>query len=357
MKTRMIFAAAAAALAAIALPAQAALAGAAHPAAPASAAAQPWPVTITIQTVPPLAGVRFLLDGTVLITGKSGKVTHTGQHNFSRHTLRLAHPRIARRDVRYTFARWAGQRDPNQAFRPLVRGLPMRADYTVTASFITWCPVTPTFTDQHGDLLDPARIRMVSVRGDTGRSATLSPDGTSWLPCGLPVFRGSRLSSKPVQYSVESVIISGANAVHAGTQRFLPRTTPHPVITGYFHDLTITAHDALFGGGAGTQARVTLPDHTVTTVALGPGHAATLHGLPQGTYLVDVRAGGAMVSVLTVRLSRDQRVNATAISHADLLTIGGGLLAAIAGLPLLSGSRRRRVLGLLRRGRGRAVPA
>ena len=55
------------------------------------------------------------------------------------------------------FLRWAGQRDPNQAFRPTVNGLPMRADYTVTASFATACPVSPRLVEENGTPLPTAR--------------------------------------------------------------------------------------------------------------------------------------------------------------------------------------------------------
>jgi NADPH:quinone reductase-like Zn-dependent oxidoreductase len=61
-----------------------------------------------------------------------------------------------------------------------------------------------------------------------------------------------------------------ANIVYAGVERFSPREQATPTFVGYFHDLTITAHDALFargrlqhgetvlihggGGGVGTAA-------------------------------------------------------------------------------------------------------
>jgi hypothetical protein len=322
-----------------------------------SAPAAPWPVTVTIRTVPALPAVRFTLDGTALTTGRDGTAAHTGQHDFGQHTLRLADSTVVRHDRQYRFTRWAGQRDPDQAFRATVHGLPMRADYTVTAAFSVWCPVTPHFTDQHGRVLDPVRIAAVTVRSDTGQAASLRPSGTTWLQCARPVARGPTLRSQDVQYSVQRVMVSGTNVVHAGIERFWPDRTRAPMITGYFHDLTITAHDALFGGGTGQEALVTLPDHTMAAAPLGPRHAATLSNLPQGSYQVRVKAGGAIVSAQSVRLSRDVTVDLTAVSRADLAALGGGLLAAVIGLPLLSSSRRRWVTGQLRRLRKGAGPS
>jgi hypothetical protein len=314
-----------------------------------AATAAPWPVTLTIRTVPALPDVRFEFDGVALTSGLDGTAAHTEQHNFSQHTLRLLDGTIVRQDRRYRFTRWAGQRDPDQAFRATVRGLPMRADYAITAAFSVWCPVTPRFTDQHGRVLDPAQIAKVTVRSDTGQSASLRPSGATWLRCTRPVTWGNTLRGRDVQYSVQSVMVSGTNVVHAGIERFWPTRTRAPTIVGYFHDLTITAHDALFGGGTGQEALVTLPDHTVVAEPFGPGHAATLSNLPQGSYQVRVKAGGAIVSAQTLRLSRDVTVDLTAVSPVDLLALGGGVFAAVVGLPLLSGSRRRWVAGQLRR--------
>lgn len=330
---------------------QCALARAGAPARPAQAALQPWPITITIRTVPALAGIRFSFDGTTLVTGRRGVAAVTERHNFSLHSLRLLDTRVSKPGRRYTFARWAGQRDPNQAFVPTVRGLPMRADYTVTAAFGARCPVTPHFTDQHGSALDPGRITEVSVRSDAGRTTRLSPSGTTWIRCVTASYVDSAMRKEDVQYSVQSVVISGANIVHAGVERFWPGRTARPTVVGYFHDLTIASHDALFGAATGNVALVTQPNHLVRRVPLGSRHSVTLSNLPQGEYRVDVKAGSAIISAQSLRLSRDQSVNLTAVSRADLAAIGGAGLLIVLGLPLLSGSRRRYLLGLLRRHR------
>jgi hypothetical protein len=329
--------------------AQPAMAAGAQAASTATGSRQPWPVTITIRTVPPLAGVRFTFDGQPLVTGPGGTVSHTERHNFSKHALSLADTRIKTPSRHYRFARWAGQRDPNQAFLPTVRGLPMRASYTVTAAFGVRCPVTPYFTDQKGFPLDPLRITAATLRSDSGRPARLDPTKTSWLRCGRAAYRGNTMASRNVRYSVQSVMFGGTNIVHAGIERFSPRRNPNPTIVGYFHNLTIAAHDALFGGGTGTVAVVTMPDHTQRRVSLGPGHAVTLRNLPQGTYRVDVKAGNSIISAQSLRLSKDESVNLTAVSRGDLATIGGTVLFIAAGLPLMSGTRRKRVLGLVRR--------
>ena len=338
-----------------ALAAPSASAGAARHATVTSAASrahaslQPWPVTITIRTVPSLPGVRFVFDGTPIVTGPQGSTSVTERHNFGAHTIRLADTQISASGRRYTFARWAGQRDPDQAFRPTVQGLPMRADYTVTASFAVMCPVSPRLADQDGAALAATRVTRITLRNNLGQPATLRPSGTTWLPCAWPVYRDSLLSSTDLQYSVQSMLVSGSNAVHAGVERFRPSRTPDPTVTGFFYSLTITAHDALFSGATGSYALLTMPDHTVRRVPLGRRHAATVSNLPQGNYQVQIKAHGASVSAQTLRLSRDETANLTAVSRADIAVICGALVAGLAGIPLLSRTRRRRILAFLRR--------
>jgi len=315
---------------------------------PVRGSVQPWPITITIRTVPALPGVRFVFDGAPIVTGSQGRTSVTEQHNFSAHTLTLAATQLSASGRRYTFVRWAGQRDPDQAFRPTVQGLPMRADYTVTASFAVMCPVSPRLAQQNGAALAATRVTEITLRDNLGQPATLRPSGTTWLPCSWPVYRDSLLSSTDLQYSVQTMLVSGTNTVHAGVERFKPGRTPDPKLTGYFYALTITAHDALFGSAVGSYALLTMPDRSVRRIPLGPRHVATVSDLPQGNYQVQIKAQGASVPAQTLRLSKNQTANLAAVSKRDIAVVGGALLAGLAGIPLLSRTRRRRILAFMR---------
>lgn len=329
-------------------PAPAALAAPARPAGRAQAALQPWPVTVTIRTVPKLPGIGFLFDGVPLATGPDGAASVTERHNFSAHTLSLAQTQVSGPGRRYTFVRWAGQRDPDQAFRPVVHGLPMRADYTVTASFAVDCRVSPRLARQDGTALPGSQVSRITLRSSLGQIVPMRPDGATWLRCAVPVYRDSRLSSHPVKYSVQDMVVGGGNVVHAGVERFTPSRASSPRLTGFFYALTITAHDALLGGPVGSYAVLTMPDRTIRRVKLGPGHTATVSGLPLGDYRVQVKAGGARISTQLVHLSRNETVNLAAISQTDITVIAGILVAGLAGIPLLSRTRRQRLRALAR---------
>ena len=314
---------------------------------------QPWPVTLTVRTLPALPAVKFSFDGKTLLTNASGEASYTEPHNFGRHTLTLVSTSIVTRLRHYRFTRWAGERDPDDTFRATVAGLPMRADYTVTAAFSAQCPVRPRFTDQYGQALNASRISRVTLKSSAGRQVNISATRASWLDCTLPVYRNSTLTSRTMTYAAQSVMFANANVVYAGVDRFSPREQASPTFVGYFHNLTVTAHDALFGGRVGSYALVTMPNHTVRRVALGADHAITLDHLPQGDYQINVKAGAAIVSADSFRLSRTRTVDLTAVSAPDLAAVGGGLLLVVAALPLLVPSRRKWLLVHLRSSRPR----
>ncbi|MFI1657249.1 hypothetical protein ACH4ZU_20415 [Streptomyces sp. NPDC020472] len=306
------------------------------------------PVTVTFRTVPAVPGVRLVFAGAALVTGADGTASYTGARTSAPQSLRLLDTSVDTPDARYRFTRWAGQRDPDQTFRPRVDGLPLRADYTVTAGFTVQYPVTVSFTDQHGAPLDRSLVSSVKVRGSDTRVTDLSVTGTTWLDGVQPVFRDSLLTPVPVDYTLRSLVYDGAEVADAGRQGFRPGTDRHLTFTGNFHDLTVTAHDALFGSATGDEATVTGPGAKVRAVALGPDHTAVLAHLPRGRYTVEVKASGGSTSPREIQLSQNVTADVTVVSRADVLVLGGAALLLI-GLPVAVR------LGLRRRARRTAA--
>ena len=215
----------------------------------------------------------------------------------------------------------------------------MRRNYTLEAGFRALCPVTPRFVTQTGTVVSSRRVSLVTLRSSTGQRTTLNPDGTTWLTCVRPVDSDSVLLGRAVTYAVQSIMISGANVAKTGLQRLQPGR-PEPELVTYFYNLTVTAHDAIFGNATGSVALVTLPDHSVRHVPLGSLHTVTLDNLPQGSYRVTLAGGHAIVSAEGVSLSRTTTVNLTVVSMADLALMGGAIALAFLCLPLLSRERR-----------------
>ncbi|MFH8624258.1 hypothetical protein ACH4A8_20650 [Streptomyces vietnamensis] len=297
-------------------------------------------VTVTFRTVPAVPGVRLVFAGTSLVTGSDGTASYTGVRTADRQSLRLLDTSVDTPGARYHFTRWAGQRDPDQTFRSRVDGLPLRADYTVTAGFTVQYPVTVSFTDQHGTPLDPSLVSAVKVKGSDARTTDLSVSGTTWLNGIVPVYRNSRLTPVPVDYTLRSLVYDGAELADAGRQGFRPGPDRHLTFTGAFHDLTVTAHDALFGSATGGRATVTGPGGKATTVTLGPDHTAVLTHLPRGRYTVEVKAPGGSTNPREIQLSQSVTADVTVVSRTDLLVLAGtGLL--LVGIPVAIRLRRR----------------
>ncbi|HTJ67563.1 MAG TPA: hypothetical protein VL551_08555 [Actinospica sp.] len=311
---------------------------------------KPWPVSVVLRTVPPLAGVRFSVDGAIFTTGSDGTVAVTREHDFTPHTLALLTPQFALSTRHYAFARWSGQRDPDQTYRTVVTGLPWRAGYVITAAFTEQCPVTPSFTDQHGRPIDPALLASATVKSDTGQVSALPVRGTAWLTCTVAVYGNGALTTRPVVYRLQTLLTSATNIVDSGRQAFNPATVPKPIFVGYFYDLTVTAHDALFGGSSGGTVTVVGASGVRYRLGFDDSHTAVFRHLPRGDYTVSVAGGGIGLSK-TVRLSRDTGTDLQVVSAGDVGTGAGGGAAAALTLPLLARHRRDRLRRVLRRGK------
>jgi hypothetical protein len=305
-------------------------------------------VTIEIRTVPAVAGVRLSLDGHTQTTNARGRARFTRPHNFAPHTLTLLDTTISATDRRYVFARWAGQRDPDQAFRATVTGLPMRINYTITAAFHVLYPVSATFVDQAGGPVDPGQVSAATLRRDDGALVELPNSGAVWLAGQSPTYHRSTLRLHEVSYVLERALVNGTD-VAVGQQRFQPATMARPVFTTQFHDLTITAHDAIFGMARGDGATVTYPDGHSRFVAFGPGDVATLDHLPRGVYRIDIPGSGTALRQ-DVQLSKARAVDVIVVSGLDVATVAAaGLLTAVALLLIGRAGLRRRIAAQARR--------
>jgi hypothetical protein len=310
---------------------------------------QPWPITITVQTVPPLANVHFTFDGKALTSDAAGRASYTQEHNFFKHSLTLVTTSVDLPDRRYRFARWARQRDPNQAFRTSIDGLPMRANYTITAAFSVQYPVSAAFVDQNGHSLDLSHVSAVKIKSDAGEILDFPKSGAIWLPGQIPNYRNSAMVVSDVSYSLQSIVMSGTNIADAGRQRFVPAKAPAVTFTGQLHNLIVTANDAIYRDTVGSTAVVTYPDGSVRTVPFDSDHTATLSSLPRGTYKVSVKGSRGIVLEEQVGLSRDKVLTVGVLTVGDLMTIGvAGLMLASA--LLLIGRLRRQGLRALAHG-------
>jgi hypothetical protein len=175
-------------------------------------------------------------------------------------------------------------------------------------------------------------VSRVTARSETGAIVQLIPGRPTWLDSEQPSFHHSKLTSEPVSYSLQSVLVRGTNVVDAGRQIFTPNTTTAPTFFTQFHDLTITGHDALFKSPLGISATVTYPDGGQVTVRLDARHTVTLPNLPRGNYQVTLAAGRSIVGTQQIGLSKDKTADLIVITAQDLALLLGLLLVIAVAL-------------------------
>ena len=304
------------------LPAQAAYA------AGTSAAAQVG--TVLVQTIPSLSGVKVGYAGRVATTDSAGVAT------FDSVPLDTAAKRVS--VATQTVSGGLSVRlyrvsvDPNHPNhqRRLLAELAEERSVAVSLE-------TPS-----GAKVPPAEITTLTLTDNLGRTLTFKGAQLAkpiWLAALLPVQAKGGVDARLVTYSLQSVIVRGANVVNQGQLRLVPFSTSRLVVRGLFFDLTVAATDALAGSPAGTSVRLIYPDKSQSTVKLGPLHRVDFVGLPRGDYTVLVQAG-VMNLKSPLRLSRDLRMSEKVVTTGDagaLLALLGGGAALLYGL----GTRRR----------------
>lgn len=309
-------------------------------------AGPPPTATLTVTTVPPVAGLRLSFDSVTTTTNASGMAAFTAARNQNAHTLAVLDTQREKGDTRYTFSRWAGQRDFSQAFTPTLDNVTTRTKNTVTAVFTIERAVSPNFVDQQGRAVNQDRVSAATARSSTGATVDISPTGRTWLESNHVIYRSSvDLEVEKPSYSWQSVVVSGSNIIDSGRQSFTPAETTTPMVQGQFHDLTVTAHDALFGSPAGVEVVLTFPDGSTQSTPMGESRTAVFSHLPRGSYQAVVRAGPAIVNTQHLRLSRDITVAVPVISILDIAVLV--TVATLIGVGMLLIGRktfRRKVL-------------
>jgi hypothetical protein len=299
---------------------------------PTAAAAQL--ATLRVQTVPALGGIPIAADGRVLWTDDHGAVELLvdvpvvgGKASLRGvvDSLTVLDANIAPGE-RAELGRWyaiGGWRRP------------LTDRYVLHAALDVSYTVTPRFVEPTGRVVDRARVSSVVVRGSDGTRHAFK--GTENLPLhGLRVARiGSRLRAHDIQYSLQRVVVDGANVVNRGQVRFSPRQARTLAVGLRFYPATFVVRDALFGFSTGSAIRLRFPDGRIERHELNSDGEVRLAALPRGDYEVEVEAPGVL-SKSPVSLSRRQQVELKVVSYLDL-AVAAFALSAIAALLFLAG--------------------
>ena len=326
----------------LAVPLAAALAAVLAGPAAAAPARRLQPHTLVVQVVPPMAGVAFTLDGRGFRSGADGVASITVDGVATRRlTIAVPPPRSG---LRYEFQRWTGGYGGDEFSTSRTVRMGGRVTRLV-AGFTEVCLVRWSFVDTQGDPIPRGVVESVVLKGDSGGRYQKPGDGAHWLPASQPVRDNSnRVTARPLDYSVEGVLVNGANAVFRSQQRFRPAPNATWPISLRFYQMQVCSHDAVFGFPAGSALQLRSPDGRVRRLDLDERSRAVSGRLARGDYQLKVQGPGISWWV-PVSLSRDQQVELVFLTWLDLSVAAVVALLVLVGLPLLGGrlrGRRRR---------------
>ncbi len=281
------------------------------------------PAQVTVQTIPPMAGIQFMYNDQIFSSDAKGLVYLSIDHMDIYHIEVLPVAQPTNSNSRVEFAGWNnGDLNTYHQFRfPFHRPL--------TAGFYTAYPVNLEYLDPTGQPTDPSRISSIRIRaGTAGTTYNFNDPKTVWLPANQIVDRVDGDASVPATYYLENVMIDGSNVVNQGQQRFQVEPDSTWRVQLFQYSTRFLAHDALFHFPIGSGILLDYPNGTQKAFSFASSNAVvTVGSLPRGIYHASVTGAGGIEPRIPMDLSRDQDFELLVLSRLDL--------AILFGIPVL----------------------
>jgi hypothetical protein len=269
-----------------------------------------------IQTVPPVPGMRFSLNGTQFQADAAGRAHPPSTAGGPLTALTTD----VKRGVRARFDRWYAGR----------RIAALNLEYRVGFRF----------ADLNGNRVDPQLVRALTLVGSNGRRHVFRGSKPRWLQGNRVIPESGGTKSTAVSYAAEKAVVGGSSVVHEGQQRFFPAETRNLQLRLLLFSARFEVRDALLGFPIGSAVLLEYPNGRVLRQTLGAGGELTLKSLPRGDYHVSVDALG-ISSSRPIALSGDQNVRLQVISWLDIAIVLLGLLSIALALMYIRRPRRR----------------
>ncbi len=314
------------------------------------------PIQLTIETVPAVADVRFMLDDQPFVSGADGlAVVEIGEPGTYQVQVMDVDDIQVNPETRVTFSRWA-----DAGFEP-VRTVEVRRDTRLQVGFNTSHPIGLSFVDFFRNPVDESRVPSVTFKRSDGRYFTYESTDPQWLTASRVMRRKEGLEASPLLYSVESVMVDGTNAINRYQQRFYVEHSDTWTIELLLYSARIQAADAVFGFSLGDGILLQYPDGHTETFKFDDNGSVFIPSLARGLYHVQVQGAAGMAPLTPIALSKDQDVTLKVLSVFDIAAaIALGTIGALALLLY----KRPHILGLVfgwvprpRKARPQPVPA
>jgi len=286
------------------------------------------PLQLTLETVPPLAGIPIAVNGQVAKTDSKGLlVIDVGAPSaVNLEVLQKADANIDDH-TRATFVRWS-----DEGFQAK-RTVDIANDAHLQIGLSVSHPIVHNFVDLSGTPVDYSKISSMQVRTSTGTLVSFNDSQPKWITSTEIARRRTGLEATNILYSVESVTIDGTNVVNRYQQHFLADGDTPWQIQLLLYSVTVNANDSLFGFPVGTGISLEYPDGHVKSFPLGANKSISLETLARGTYRIKVDGVQSVTGWTPIALSRDQSVQLQVFSYLDVAAILiVGVLIALAML-------------------------
>jgi hypothetical protein len=284
---------------------------------PASAAATfvVAPLIISVNTVPPMPGIMFTLDGRRAIPSDATGAAVLAVARAGIHTLAVSVP-APDQTTRITFTRWSDDSwKPSRTIR-VVQDISIAVG--LRAAYLT--PIQ--FVGLDGNPLDPSLVSDVVISGPNAEVLQLQyPYDPIWLQTPLPAKHsgegGLHLTAAP--YSLSFARYSRLSVASTGQYRFSPEPGKSWAIPLLLFTLHLGARDAIFGTTLDNPIKLTGPTGRAQIIPLDRQGRISLV-LSRGNYQAQVMASG-VTPIATIALSRSQVVILPVITPADLIVV------------------------------------
>ena len=286
------------------------------------------PLGLVIRIVPPLAGIQLIFNNKVYTSNEAGIISISVEERGT-YPLRILRPeeRDLSPDMLVTFSQWSDEVfEPNREIK-IIRSRELDAGFIVSY----W--VRQILVDSAGQLIDPARVSMMTLKA-AGKTLIFEDAGAHWLPANQLASRvDRRLESLSLSYYVRNIIIDGVNVVSEGQQRFHSRPNTVWPIKLLVYSARFFASDALFRFPVGSGIRLEHPDGRSEDILFESAGDLKMGSLPRGLYRASVIGAHGMTPPTPLALSQSQDVELLVISHLDMAVVllAGAVIAL--GLP------------------------
>jgi hypothetical protein len=269
------------------------------------------PADLVVQTIPPLDGIRFRLNGTAFVSGSDGKA-HILVGKAGEYTLEVGTDNVKGSHRKVDFSRWE-----DEVFDP-TRQIKVPSDKPIQVGFEVSYQVGQDFVDLQNQPVDLTRIISITLKSSQGTTYTFADGKPRWLPSSLVTRRAIGLDIVPIQYSVMSVMVDGSNVVSQAQQRFYPHPDEIWPVQLLLFSIQVAAKDTFMGSAIGDGIVLDYPDGSRQKFSFGKDHSVTVQSLARGIYHVQVTGASGFVPSTPVALSQDEVIDLTVLSRLDI---------------------------------------